>query len=79
MKYSDLPQDIKDVQTALAAIDAQYETYVGYMHGGHYNDISRGDKIRMGRLNAKLWRLIELLTARIGVLTWLLALLLMHI
>lgn len=60
MKYSDLPQDIKDVQTALAAIDAQYETYVGYMHGGHYNDISRGDKIRMGRLNAKLWRLIEL-------------------
>lgn len=61
MQYTELPQAIKDISDKLDEINMKYVSYVGWFCGAHYADMDRGDQIRIGKLNAKLFRIIEAL------------------
>lgn len=58
MRYTDLPQSIQDISDRLDEINMRYVGYVGWLSGNHYQDMAHGDKIRIGKLNAALWRAI---------------------
>lgn len=62
MKYTDLPLEIRNAHEAIECIQNKYMS--GYtlewiISGAYLQDIPHGDKVRLGKLNAKIWRLAQ--------------------